>query len=775
MLAAPMDDGEHRHVAVLGDPHSGRTSVLAEVSRRAVEERDRLVVKLRGGDGIALSRSDLVRHLLTSVAETLSEKVGPQAHWYRAWRDRVYLRNTDPAGPDDLLSSALVLAADPTADVDQAILTRDLEVLASVARDSGFAGILICVDDASVLTEDVCLVEELVEVFDAVGFFSLILSGSPAVADHFSEAASRCLERLKPVYLEPFWGPPQILSALRDPLPPNCEYVKDADFDFILDLLNLTAGNPYELMVVADNLWLSCARGEQDAYALTPRLLDRIVPHLALRTGESDALHDGAQAIDSLSDEKVHLALELASLSRLSVREVAVTRLLKDSSGRRVADGRSPEDVTDHLDEEEDRVRSDLEDLEANGVVTLLPDQEGFEIVGGRPAAVLLKYKARGRVGGTRDRFFGQSFLHLVGQPLVQNLVSKARRAIPDADSLGFTITTSDRGIGSRSTRPALRSLTESGDVTRLVRSEAQVLPWSEEKQNEVTELVASDDARVALVCASVNYGSGELEFMELWTVPKDVSHAKLSEVLSGSIEEIRPLIEATGLSWRGVDSAVVSGAHARRAVAVLRRFISLDAVLNLFGAWREGKDESGLDRAIRTTEEAIEVLRIGEDADEARRSELSASLSRLGFLRSLDEDLLEKAQVAFEEAQRVGDADGWVTDWNLANVLARRGDVDGALIRLDKVASDPDRWSNWATLQFFLPGRPPSESIVDVRKAGIAPLVRLQRAVLCKDDDGRLAAIETARKIDDDGVQAVADWTESAGVQVGPSNSDPS
>jgi hypothetical protein len=89
-VVAPIEGGEHRHAALIGEPHSGRTSVLVEISRRAAEERARLVVRLRGGDGIAVRRGELARHLLTAVAETLSEKAGTQAHWYRAWRDRVY-------------------------------------------------------------------------------------------------------------------------------------------------------------------------------------------------------------------------------------------------------------------------------------------------------------------------------------------------------------------------------------------------------------------------------------------------------------------------------------------------------------------------------------------------------------------------------------------------------------------------------------------------------------------------------------------------------------
>ncbi len=634
---------------------------------------------------------------------------------------------------------------------------------------------MICIDDASPLTEDVNLTEEMVDVFDSVGFYSLMLTGLPVIAGHFSEAASRCLERLEPIWLEPFYGPPKILAALRGPLPAGCEYLKNGDLSFVLDLLNLTAGNPYELMVVADHLWLSCERGEQDTYALTPRLLDRVIPNLALRTGEGDALRDGAQAIDCLPEEQVPGALELASLSRLTVREIAVNRQLKDSSGRMIPDGRRPEDIANHLGQEEERVKADLANLEANGVVTVSPEGESFTIVGGRPAAVLLKYKARARIGDSSDRAFGQKFLHVVGQPLAQKLMQKAREEVSGVVALGFTIAMSDRGIGSRSPRPAIRSLSVSDDVTRFVRSEAEVMPRSLDANKKIAELVASDEVRVALVCSSINYGRGELEFMELWQVPAEITDAAVSESLHETIDLWRPLIEATGLSWRGVDSAVVSGATARKALSVLRPFAAIEAVHQLFDAWRTGTESSALERAIRTCEESIEVMRTGDQTDLERGGELSGSLSRLGFLKSFDAMRLGEARAALEEAQRIGQADGWVTDWNLANISAREGDTSEALNRLDDVEAGLETLTSWASLLFHVPARAPKECLLDVQQAGVRPLLALQRVVIEGDAAGREAAMELARRSGDDGAALAADWVEHAGAQLALETSETS
>jgi hypothetical protein len=77
------------------------------------------------------------------------------------------------------------------------------------------------------------------------------------------------------------------------------------------------------------------------------------------------------------------------------------------------------------------------------------------------------------------------------------------------------------------------------------------------------------------------------------------------------------------------------------------------------------------------------------------------------------------------------------------------------------------------ATLQFYLPGRPAVESVVDVQKAGIGALVRLQKAVIVGDDSALVTAIELARGSGDDGVALAAEWAEAAGKQLALETSD--
>jgi len=290
-------------------------------------------------------------------------------------------------------------------------------------------------------------------------------------------------------------------------------------------------------------------------------------------------------------------------------------------------------------------------------------------------------------------------------------------------------------------------------------------MPWDGESHAKITELVASDEARVAMVCSSINYGRGELEFLEIWEVPAEISEQDISEALGKTVEAKRPLLEAAGLSWRGVDSAVVVGATARKALHVLRPFTAIEAVHKDFSAWMEGLNGDGLDRAIRTCEESIEVMRVGDQTDLELGGELSGSLSRLGFLRSFDGARLAEARSALEEAQRIGEADTWVTDWNLANVFIREGDLSSALDHLAKVEAAFEKLSSFALLLFYIPGRAPEDCLVDVKQDGVEPLIALQRAVFEGDPKARDEALILARECDDEGAALAAEWVEQAGA----------
>ncbi|MGA2929621.1 MAG: hypothetical protein ABSG43_27255, partial [Solirubrobacteraceae bacterium] len=484
------------------------------------------------------------------------------ATWYAAWRDRVYLRDRSASTQRDVLSSALIFAADPESEVDRTVLERDLTILLNLARGSGFGGIVLSIDDASPLTEDVGLVEELLCVVDSVGGYRLLMACSPATAQHFMEAASPCLVRFIPVWLLPFRSLHQIVVSLNAPLTGQGEkWVRGDDITFLLDVLRLTGGNPYELMLVGHHLWLTCQRGEQDRYSLTPRVLDRVIPHLSVLASGGDALRDGAEAIDRLPEEHVRQAVELAGLSRLSVREIAIARILKISS--RDTDRVDRAILVADIDEEIERVLAELEALEDAGVVQLHSDRERFNLVGGHQAAVLLKYKARARIGAeVSNRPFELDFLSAAGPALVRDATVRVLASIDGGTRLGFSTIISQDGAGRLSSRPAIRNLSASGGFARLVQAEVHLVPCGIREFERVSALLTEDEPAIGLVYTAVNHGREHLEHTELWELPADVTQESLAQRWSSVIEEWQPVVAAADLNWAGSEFAVLHGEH---------------------------------------------------------------------------------------------------------------------------------------------------------------------------------------------------------------------
>lgn len=760
--AAAPESGDRRHTLLLGEPHSGRSSVLAEIARQAEVDRDRLVVWLTTSEE-GQTPAALIRHLLIAVVEALAAETSPSADWYLAWRGRVYLRDTGPVRESDLLSSGLLFTSDPFSTVDPAILRRDLSALAEIAGDAGFQGVMVCIDDASTLTEDVGLIESLADLFDSQGDYVLLLAGLPSTAAHLEQAASSCLQRFSGVWISPFYGAAQIYTTLTAPLSgADRDLLQAKDTDLQRDILQLTGGNPYELMVVANHLWMSCKLGEQSHYALTPRVLDRIIPHIAALADEGDALRDWAAAIDVLPEERVGEALELAALSRMSVREIARIRLLK------LGNPNTPIDRGAILEAdivaEAGRVLETLKDLEEAGVFQLHPDGERFNVVGGRPVTVLLKYKARARTGAEVERQpFELGYLFTVGRAVARDALLRVLEKVEGACSLGHSVKMSKGALGRHSPRPGIRALSNDEGVSRLIEADSTLATWNSDAYDRASGLLAADDSRIALICTSLIYDGDQLEYLEAWEVPDGVDDEQLVQIIADVVEEWQPLVDALGLSWDGNESAVLAGANAREAMIVLNIFSAASGVHRQFSRWLDDGDPDTIRSAQRIAREAIATMRKTGQSDLALMGELSAMLSRLGFLDSFDEESLDEAEAVLQEALQIGEADGLVTRWNLANVLARKGDVPAALKELELLADQAKDYDSEASALFHIPGKPACESMTRITGDDIQTILDLQRAVLL-DEEGALAAtLEAAAESKNEHVVEVVEWIRSA------------
>ncbi len=105
-----------------------------------------------------------------AILEQVAALHETEPDWYRAWCNRVLLRDTSPMGINDVFVSALAFAAEPLATVDPAVLDRDLRTPPRLAADAEQARVLLVLDDADALLEDSVLVERLLALLTRAGF-----------------------------------------------------------------------------------------------------------------------------------------------------------------------------------------------------------------------------------------------------------------------------------------------------------------------------------------------------------------------------------------------------------------------------------------------------------------------------------------------------------------------------------------------------------------------------------------------------------------------------
>ena len=741
LLDGVADERGGRHGLIIGDARSGRTSLMQEAGRRLSADGGTLVIDLRLRED-ELGTSGLYRGLLSAAVEALVADAGPPPSWYQAWCDRVYLRDRSPMAVRDVLVSALAFAADNNAILDPAVVVRDLQSLSRLAEDRGATNVVVLVDDADELLEDPELTESLLDALDAASW-RLIMASRFSGATHLIEAVSPVLRRVELIPLRPLWLLNKIRVCFAGPLSGDDAdrlLPKDAD-SFLLDVLRLTSGNPFEIALVGYHLWIACRLGEQEHYELTPKVLDRVLTDLARHTGGSAELRAGAKAVRELPPDRMGAALDLVALSELTTRQIAIARTLGVPNG---SGALNPKLLTCDLDAEQARVEAEIKELEELGVVSL-GDDGRFSVQGGHQAAIALKYHARSFAGNDPDRPFGIPFIACVGDPFIDECAVRAGRELPGCRRLasGQLLSPTTSASAAR-LRAALESIPFAG-------LELHIGALDTEGFDAMSEIVGSDDDHaIAVVNFTVSADGDELDLIDVWSIPDGVDSHQINQALSAAIDSCRPLIEAAEHTWNGAHHVLYHGQAARDALTMLMPRTAEWALRERYSAWAAGEPEEGTTQVAELSGWIVETLRMQRGPD---RWELSAALSRHGFMLSLCDDRGDEALTALEEAIDRGPADGWVTRWNLAHVCGRLDEFGRAAEILGAIADPMAKNTSLAYCSFFLPDRDARHSLVEVNAANARALHALQLAVLAQ-----LAGASDRDALDD----ALADCAEA-------------
>ncbi len=760
--------GGASHALVCGPPRSGRSSILEEAARRAREERDCLVVTIRLFEE-DLTHSGLTRTVLGAVVEQIASLHDTEPDWYRAWCNRVLLRDTSPMSINDMFVSSLAFAAEPLATIDPAVLDRDLRTLARLARDAGRNRVLVVFDDADALLEDSLLVDRLFASFGTAEGFALIMAARFSGLGHLADAVSPSLRTCTVVGVPPFWSPGAINACLSGPLDSGEEdqlIPRENRMRLLADVLQLSGGSPFDIAVIGAQMWEACRAGEQEHYELTPRIFERVLPMLTMYTGGRDDLAEAVEAVRGLPADRLECALRLVALSELNVGQIAVARAigLPHTDGTALGQRLGSCD----LDKERARTIAELEQLENDGVVSLSEDGESFKVRGGRLAALTLKCQARTLLGSkTADQPFEMPFLATVGEPIARECLAVVRARVTGAETLAFQplYNTAGSAAGTR--------LHAALNRQRFDHADLDLFPTVDEADQRLAPcLIAPDERVIVVVELTLVAGGDDVACVEMWEAPVGTTTNDVNEAVSSVLDEWKPLIEKAGVTWRSSQAVALTGSAARVAVTQLVPMSAATAITRLFEAWRSGESPDGLERCLDVATDAVAALRDLRGSDSGRGFEYRDLLSRRGFLLSLGDTRLDDAVTDLERARERGPGDGWVTDWNLANLALRTGNVERALGYLADVHEQATNENSGAIVVFHVPGRAVHDSIAMIGRAGVHQLLPLQctiaeRLLADGPEEPLLAALAVCVDSDDEAVRTVAQWVDEA-IQLG-------
>jgi len=537
----------------------------------------------------------------------------------------------------------------------------------------------------------------------------------------------------------------------------------DNPSQLLADISWLTGGNPFEIALVAQHLWLACKLGEQERFELTHRILERALPHIAMCTGAEDAFVDAALAMQDLDPDELTRALDLVALSELDSRQVAIARLLGVPNAENRVNNKL---LTGDVETEEERVIEELEELDRRGVVTL--DESGhFSVRGGRRAAVALKYHARSVLGpDVAEKPFGIPFLHCVGSPLAEDYARRVADSLPETRRLGGAEVLSS-ATGSASAR--LRAATDARPFSGL---DLELFPFDAKTDDWMIEFLLDPNPRT-MVLVDITVGSADrvLDLVEVWEIPTGVELHVVNQALSDALDEWQPLLAAAGVQWQGAHAVRFVGDAAREALIQLAPQAAEGALRTSWPRWLNGRRLDTPDTTRALLEVTVRALRGHRVPDWERGWELSRALSRLGFVLSFYDESLDNARQALEQAMQPGPGDSWVTKWNLAYLDARDGEFTNACGRLDEVERYMDE-SLSAHVLFFVPGRPAIQSVIALQQEAAHAVFALQYTLLAymggSASDEQLERMLTSCERAPSPGPEVSEWVRAAPV-IGP------
>ncbi len=703
------------HLSLFGAQGTGKSSLLNGATDLACA-RGMMAVRLALTSAIVETDLDFYRAVYDAALQTLVDagRITAGDELMNVWMLRAY-SGVAPSNPTEMstdeLELGLLLAAQLNGRMVQSVPTplvrRDLERLLGIGAGT-LRRLVLCLDNAELLDENDDLAPSLTQLVDSTSFLTIITAAE--TAGSLQAAAPRAWAQIE---VGPYRDTSSVIDAINKPVThvEGAPEVKPATPATAGDIAELTGSVPYEVNLVCHFIWDAIQQGEQDAFELSPKVIQRVAAEL-----EEKGRHQASPEIaiyNSLSQDDYVMLLRYAPYEELSIRELALLALML-----------SDYDETD-LEDAEERVRNGLAQLEQKGVVKV--EGERFEIQGSRDARLYLKYAAKHHT--SQDLHFGETYTRAVMRRCARDLAiaivgevhgeSSAFRGRRPQELGGAT---AGSWIGTISQAASAR------DIVVLSGLFGLSIPIEQ----------AVGEHSFLLSVAHLQVGVYDVEHVDVVVNNEERTSEEATDAGETWIATQEDLLDKYGsrvVEWR---CFVLPNETIRAAVAYAYLRLACNASYPVFRNGAREAAETLLGAVIEIAEQLVGT----DPADPLLRTQLASALSHYGFMAANRRDW-NTALERFQRSRRMFVTEEWLLEYNEAHVRACQGQMELACALATAAVEHYSGRIVQALLHAYLPvpedWTAPSEQwcLVELRGTWIKRFVELQLLVLRAIVDG--------------------------------------
>ena len=341
LALAKAERPQYRNFAITGPRGIGKTSLVNVLVQMASEVHGLMAARTTLYNDTVEDHAKLFEDVLESILA--EERIVQPSLWMkltRAWR------STSVQVEVKLAIATLKAARQQGAQFPQKKLRDGLQEIYRRVLNAGTKAIVVCLDEADLLTKNETAVQSLRSVFEAQRGYILVLSGTDTLLDRLGATFGPIQRFFDHIELGPFDKPDEVYAALCNPLPPSEHSI--VDMPFATEVFKMTAGHPFQVKLMAYHAYKEMRERNRSRMRLSPEIVDAV-----LEAAQTTGFPDLSERLDKRrndpfeSDEAAVASVNLRIEEEIEAYESSLTdapvvklvnQMLLDASNRGATD-----------------------------------------------------------------------------------------------------------------------------------------------------------------------------------------------------------------------------------------------------------------------------------------------------------------------------------------------------------------------------------------------------------------------------------------------------